>query len=98
MHITCCLQSNKKIGMNNRRFVLCAMQRELQGSQHERHEHECDKGESMKQKVQQKRAVRAALGISVSIWGFCHCGTQSDTELLQARSRRKSGGCSGNKN
>lgn len=43
------------------------------------------KGESIKQKMQQKRAVRAALRISVSIWGtwrFCHRGTHRDTELL----------------
>ncbi len=42
-------------------------------------------GESIKQKMQQKRAVRAALGISVSIWGtwrFCNRGTHRDTELL----------------
>jgi hypothetical protein len=37
------------------------------------------KGESIKQKMQQKWAVRAALGILVSI---CHCGADGDTELL----------------
>ena len=42
------------------------------------------RGESIKQ-MQQKWAVRAALGILVSIWGrwrFCHCGADGDTELL----------------
>jgi hypothetical protein len=42
-------------------------------------------GESIKQKMQQKWAVRAALGILVSIWGrwrFCHCGADGDTELM----------------
>ena len=55
------------------------MQREQRGSQHERHERKWQRGET--QKMQQKWAVRAALGILVSIWGrwrFCHCGADGD--------------------